>query len=210
MGTGFLADTDKVMDGFYFHCHRVGPELCAMYDSSPANIEDRIDTLLEDLRIHPVVVPASSSKTRPEIVTFSKLRQLIVSCLYRPIITFPLLDKVLAALEKGDGLPYIRLTATDEELQLCKAESQDPAELSEIPGSADGGTAVLCTDAAPLEGGVEAFAKYVKVLEGISKVAGAAMGGMALVCAKWPIAAKWRFAGKFSKSMILCSLLNNC
>lgn len=206
IGRGFVAHTDAVMDGFYFHCHRAGPYFCAMHDSSPEKIRNRLDALLADLRIHPIIVPASSSSTQPEIITFSKLRKLIVSCLYRPVLTFSLFDKVLAALEKGDGQPFVSFTATEQELQLCDAENQEPESgLPEVQESADGGTAVQCTDAAPLEGGVEAFAKYVTVLEGISKVAGAAMAAMALICAKWPVEAKWRFAGRIDEcSCILC------
>lgn len=198
--THFVSDTDKVMDAFYAFCHKSGPELCAYHDASPAAIEKRLDALLGDIKIHPVIVAAPSANARPEIVTYSRVQKLLSASLYQPLVVFPLLAESLAGLEKGDGRPFLKLTSQGElDVPLCDAgqlNPQDPTpEIPELEGSADGGLAVLCSDSEPLRGGVEGFAAYLTLLEGISKAAGASMAGMALGCDGWGVRAKWRFNG---------------
>jgi len=213
VGTHFLTDTDAVMDAFYTFCHQAGPDLCAMYDVSPLAIRKRLDAIFEDIKIHPVIVPASPSlNSRPEIVNYSRLRRLVASALYRPLLVFPMLADIIAALEQDDGRPFVELTSPGgEELALCDAGQIDPGdpepESPEVEGSADGGIAVLCTDAAPILGGVEAFGKYLTVLEGISHAAGGTMAEMALACADWGVKAKWRFDGK-QAGLLTLLLLN--
>jgi hypothetical protein len=201
VGTHFIADTDAVMDSFYKFCHQAGPDLCSFYDISPDAIKSRLDALLEDIKIHPVIVSVSSLNAKPEIITYSRVRRLIAASLYQPLLVFPQLAKSLIGLERGDGRAFVELTTHGgEEVALCDAgqlDPQDPTpELPEVEGSVDGGTAVLCSDGESLTGGVEGFGRYLSVLEGISKSAGATMAAMALACAGWRVRAKWRFDGQ--------------
>ncbi|KAE8441236.1 hypothetical protein EG329_005600 [Mollisiaceae sp. DMI_Dod_QoI] len=206
-GTHFLVDTDAVMGAFYTYCHRAGSSLCAFYASSPETIEARLGDLLADIKIHPVIVPASPSlSSRPEIVSYSKVRRMIMSSLYRPLVVFPSLAEALAALEKGDGRPFLDLASQGgEELPLCQKQydpnHSDPEaptpDLPEAEGNWDATNAIMCTDARPAEGGVEEFSKYVDTLIGISKAAGATMSSMWMGCMEWGIRAKWQFHGPF-------------
>lgn len=142
-GTGFLNDTDKVMNSFYTLCHRAGLRRCPFYDMTPAAIEKRLDTLLANIKLHPVVVPGSSPGERPEIVSYSTVRRVISMSLYRPILYFPLLAKALLALESGNGLPFLTLSGQGiEDSLLCGSEEgQDLAE-----GNSDASAAILCSD----------------------------------------------------------------
>jgi TAP-like protein len=203
-GTHYLTDTDAVMASFYTYCHRAGPKLCAFHNSSPSAIETRLTTLLAKLKTYPVIVPASSSSNgRPEIITYSKVRKVISSSLYRPLVMFPGLAEALAALESGDGRPFLELSSQgQEELPLCDSnntpETGEPSsEIPEVEGSADASRAILCSDQAPFEGGVEAFGHYLEGCENASRSAGATMASMRLGCVEWAIKAKWRFSGPF-------------
>jgi hypothetical protein len=145
-------------------------------------------------------VPASSPNSRPEIITFSRVRKLISSALYRPLVVFPALASALAALESGDGKPFLSISPQfQDQLPLCDTTSSpDPEpETPEVKSSADASLAILCTDQAPLTGGVSAFSSYVEQCSNTSKSAGATMASMRLGCVEWGVRAKWRFDGPF-------------
>lgn len=198
------------MNAFYTYCHSAGPLLCAFYDCRPKAIENRLNNILADIKIHPVIVPASpSSNPRPEIISYSKVRRMISSALYRPLVVFPSLAEALVGLEKGDGRPFVDLTSQGgEELPLCEEENypedDDPQaptpEAPEAEGNWDATKAIMCTDARPAEGGVEEFRKYVETLSRMSKSAGATMSNMWMGCMEWRIKAKWQFRGKLPGS----------
>lgn len=195
------------MDAFYTFCHKAGPLLCAFYSDSPQAIKNRLDKLLADIKVHPVIVPASPlTNPRPEIISYSKVQRVIVSSLYRPFVVFPPLAEALAALEKGNGRSFIDLTPQGEEISLCQTqydpkdgdpESPTP-ERPEAEGNSEATRAIMCSDARPAEGGVEEFSRYVDTLVGLSKSAGASMSSMWMACAEWSIRAKWEFRGKYS------------
>lgn len=155
-----MADTDAVMESFYTYCHRAGPTLCPFHASYPSKIEARLDILLAKLKENPVIVPASTTNDRPEIITYSKVRKAIASALYCSLVIFPTLAESLAALEAGDGKPFLELTSQDQvDLPLCgSGTSQASGSATEIPGvggSAGAPLAVLCSDQAQFEGGVK-------------------------------------------------------
>ncbi|KAI6715765.1 hypothetical protein JHW43_001712, partial [Diplocarpon mali] len=207
--THFLTDTDLVMNSFYVFCHQAGPDRCAFYASSAEAVEARLDALLARIKMYPVIVPASrSSNPRPEIVSYSRLRRLISSSLYRPLVVFPGLASTLRALESGDGRPFIELASSQgsEELPPCDARLEKPVptdpenptpEVPEAEGSADASKAILCGDWDGMEGGVEAFEQYVDRLVGMSKAAGATMTSLVMGCVGWKVTAKWRYSGPF-------------
>ncbi|KAL2075023.1 hypothetical protein VTL71DRAFT_8803 [Oculimacula yallundae] len=206
IGTHFLQDTDKVMDSFYTFCHLAGPETCHFYSSSPEAIQTRVSTLLENIKKHPIIVPASSSHPRPEIISYSKLQRLITSALYRPLIMFPPLASVLSSLETGEGFPFLNLTSQGlDEQPLCENNSQgnptDPKiptpEVPEAEASADASKAIMCSDGAPVPDNVEDFEVYVEKLMGLSRSAGAVMVSLVMGCVGWKGRAKWQFTGPF-------------
>ncbi|KAH9213173.1 prolyl aminopeptidase-like protein [Leptodontidium sp. 2 PMI_412] len=205
-GTHFLQDTDKLMNSFYAFCHLAGPKACAFYASTPKDIEIRVSILLEDIRKHPVIVPASaSSNSRPEIISYSNVQRLITSALYRPLVMFPSLAEAFAALEVGDGRPFLDLTSQgSEEIPSCESRLEDPTdpenptpEVPEAEGSADASKAIMCSDGAPIPGGVEEFKTYVGKLMELSKSAGASMASMVMGCVGWKFTAKWQYTGPF-------------
>ena len=108
------------MEAFFHYCHKAGPSNCAFYSPASQTIRTRYFALLDSLKMRPVFIPPQANgtvPTMPELVTYSKLQILIRTVLYKPFYQFPLLAKVLAALEDNDGLPFYNM-ANDEEKPL--------------------------------------------------------------------------------------------
>lgn len=213
--THFLQDTDKVMDSFYRFCHLAGPERCTFHASTPEAIEARLDGLLSNIRKRPVIVPASVSlNPRPEIVSYSKVKRLITSALYRPLVMFPSLAEAFAALEDGDGRPFLDLTSQGgEELPLCESRLENPAdpdiptpEVPEAEASADASKAIMCSDGEPIPGDVEIFERYAVKLMTVSKSAGSSMTSLVMGCVGWKVRAKWQFTGMLDLQAVLLYL----
>lgn len=143
VGTHYLEDTDKVWSALFTFCHSAGPERCALHASSPAKIEKRVDELLANLKIYPVIVPGSTPGERPEMVTYSTVRKVVSSSLYRPILTFPSLAAALAELELGNGLPILALSSQEvKESQLCGGGGGG----EDLEGNGDASVAISCSD----------------------------------------------------------------
>lgn len=207
-GTNLLTDTDVVLSSFYDQCHSAGPKECAFYYSSPLAISTHLSTLLHHIKSHPVIVPSSPSNPSPEIVNYSKLRKLIASALYRPLVMFPPLAEALAGLEKGDGRPFLSVTSQgitslplcenrDEKLSDPTAPENPTPEVPEAEGSADASKAILCSDGIPIPDNVTMFGEYVSSLQDISSAAGATMASILLACVGWPITPFSSFLGPF-------------
>jgi hypothetical protein len=167
-GVHFLSDTDKVWQAFSTFCHAAGQEKCGLFANSPSVIERRVEHVLREIKITPIIVPGISPGERPEIVSYSTVRRVISKSLYRPIVMFPLLAEALAALELGNGLPMVTLAdAKIEESLLC--ENMEVAEPSE--GNEDASNAILCSDNGGWmdNGTVADFGKALADMEDMSK-----------------------------------------
>lgn len=196
----FLQDTDKVMQAFFDLCYKAGPELCAFHAASPDAIRSRLDALLLDIKVHPVVLPADKEQgpDMPEIVTYSRLRQLLSTTLYQPQHSFQNFAKTLAALEKGDGRPfYTQMYGGRPSPAVCLAETIPPTvPLSGFEESnGDAFAAIMCSDSVPLPDNVESFLQIVEDYEAMSYATGAVSALFPIACVNRHIRAKWRFSG---------------
>lgn len=111
----FTDSTDGVMLAFFDFCHEAGASKCAFYDSSPAAIQNRLDTLYTRLRTNPIqVLPSAANGTsgftisRPEIITYSDVKYMVIMSLYQPIRFWPTEALILSELEKGNGVPFLK------------------------------------------------------------------------------------------------------
>lgn len=199
-----VRDADAVMGAFYTLCHRAGPQKCALYDTTPELIKERHLSILERLRIEPVIYmpPADLGSTLPELVTYSKIRKLAATSLYRPNFYFKYLAEILAGLEVGDGAPYYAL-ATRHGMpfsNVCSVEAPPPTEPStaEAEGSDDAFPTILCADGEPLGKDPRNFEAYVNEMEAISKASGAIVVQDRIACAGRTVRPKWDFKGPFN------------
>jgi len=194
----FLHDSDKIMAAFYHLCHKAGVSACAFYSSSPSLIKERLQTVLENLKKHPIIVsPLDEITGLPEIITYSSLQRLISASLYRPILLFPFLAQVLASLEAGDGLPFLDVASTfgmHSEFS-CNCEASGVTPILEVEGNDDASIAIQCADGGEMIETAEEFEEYANYLMGQGKSAGAVNALFRMACAGWTSTAKWRFTG---------------
>ncbi|ROW04783.1 hypothetical protein VMCG_04895 [Cytospora schulzeri] len=198
-----VRDADSIMDAFYELCHKAGPLKCAFYGNSAADIKQRHMAILERLRMQPTIyMPQSESGSDlPELVTYSKIRKLAATSLYRPNYYFTHLADVLAGLEKGDGKPYYDfitrygLPFSD----VCSAISVPPEEplTSDGEGSDDAFPLILCADGKQLPSDPSEFEDYVDDMERTSQTSGVIVAKDRIACAGRQVRPKWRFNGPF-------------
>ncbi|KAI0909236.1 hypothetical protein F4823DRAFT_563023 [Ustulina deusta] len=203
----FLRDMDKVMDAFFDLCHKAGPRGCDFYAGTPGLIKRRLESLLEKIRKHPVLVTADGSfpttgQNMPQLITWSHIRRLTSAALYRPMLLFKNYATVLAALEAGDGRPFYTLNNNLYESEgpppsICSTETIPPDVPRLEEGNNEAFPAIMCSDLPPINGTVDAFIDFAQQLSEISKAAGDVNALFRLACVGRTIRPKWRFDGPF-------------
>lgn len=200
-----IRDADTVMDAFYALCHDAGPSKCAFWGSSPQDIKKRHAAILDRLRVNPVIhMPALEEQVEaalPEVITYSKLRQLTATSLYRPNYYFPHLATILAGLEKGDGTPYFKFV-TQFGLpfpSVCLAEDVPPTVplTSENEGTDDAFPTILCADGKPLGDDPQKLESWLGEMEALSETAGAIVAADRIACAGRTVRPKWELKDSF-------------
>ncbi|KAK5626704.1 hypothetical protein RRF57_002419 [Xylaria bambusicola] len=201
----FLRDTDKVMDAFYEFCHKAGPMGCDFWAETPELIKQRRDILLENIRKHPLIVPADGSletpgPIMPHLLTWSHIRRLTSAVLYQPIHKFKSYATVLAALEAGDGRPFYAMRPYEPENpppSICYPETI-PSNAPHLEEVNDEATAPIeCSDAIPWNGTVDDFIDLTRQLREISHANGDVFALFRTQCIGRTIRPKWRFDGPF-------------
>ncbi|KAJ0414887.1 alpha/beta-hydrolase [Aspergillus carlsbadensis] len=100
----FLEQADEAMGEFVRLCYAAGPEKCAFWGPSMADITDRLDGIIRQLQDHPVPVSMVGSRGNlPTLVTYSDLKALFLTTLYNPLSTFPAMADTLHELERGNA-----------------------------------------------------------------------------------------------------------
>jgi pimeloyl-ACP methyl ester carboxylesterase len=199
----FFQDTDSILDAFDEACHRVGPDTCDFWASSPAAIEERRAKLLGQLKSRPVILPAWAAGTGPEmprVITYTDAQVLLRQILYKPLGGgVERLAAVYAGLERGDGLPYYHATAdfrsedgVPMSEQLCAVADVPATEPQETPHEEDAYSAIMCSDGVAVEDTVEEFEVYVEKLRSVSRWAGVSNTAFRLPCVGRSVRPKWR------------------
>lgn len=198
--TNFVSDTDKIFDAFDTACHKVGPLKCAFYADSPKAIEKRRSDLLTQLKISPVLLPRLNQESGPKLpllVTYSHLQRLIQTSIYSPIKRFPQLASVFAALEKGDGAPYLEMVleginkAVDG--NMCELGDTPSTMPVETPMELDAFPAIMCSDSKAATETPQEIAEYFDRITNKSRWAGAANANFRVSCVGRKMRPKWKF-----------------
>ncbi|EFX01232.1 alpha beta hydrolase fold family [Grosmannia clavigera kw1407] len=213
----FFEDTDSIMEAFFHFCHKAGPDRCAFAlpassDSSPAAIRDRFFTLLAQLKMKPVLIPAHAFDTArqlpilPELVTYAKLQVLVRTVLYKPFYDFPALAKAMTALEQGDGRPFYAMAGDDDLLQpkICSpnADDTEPGGLEDADRNwGDVFSAITCADGDDVADTPDSFADYAAELQNISRYAGTAYSHFRRGCIGRQIRPHYRYAAPWPGSL---------
>ncbi|ODA80107.1 hypothetical protein RJ55_03065 [Drechmeria coniospora] len=202
-GTGarhYLDDADTIFDAFDSACHGAGPKKCALWASTPGAIQKRRTDLLERLKRRPIIIPAQSRESGPEMpeqVTYTKLQRMTQGLVYAPIWTFKTMAQVYAALEAGDGLPYYDLATAmknspGSEL-LCERTDTPATRPRETQEEQDAFPGIMCSDSDGSMTSLGDFEQFAETLSESSRWMGAAFADLGAGCAGRSIRPKWRF-----------------
>jgi len=189
-----------IFDGFDKACHKSGPLKCAFYADSPKAIEERRSNLLAHLKKSPVLVPAWTHDSGPELpllITYSHLQRLIQTSIYAPLKKFPQLARVFASLEKGDGIPYYEMVMEGKNKSLngdmCEL-GETPATMPlETPMELDAFPAIMCLDSKPVTETPYEIADYFDRITHKSRWAGAVNSNFRVSCVGRKTRPKWKF-----------------
>lgn len=136
-----LGDIDKAMQLFFDTCADAGPDSCPFYSESPDDIRGKLTVLYERVRREPVPVV---SDTAYGLVDYDVLRNAVFLSLYTPYRSFQPLALALADLEAGDGSTLFFMYQGPPYECSCNAHEHD------FDTTYDGGTTILCNDAAEM------------------------------------------------------------
>lgn len=181
-----LRVTDQIVDKFAEYCFRAGPSKCAFHAGSAQTVKRRLDDLLAAIKEEPVF--AVTAAYGPDIFTYSDLLLELRESLYLPLLKFPEIAKLLAALET----PHIKRSAEIIADHLSQAEYRATQEASGYGGFVT--AAIDCSDALDLTSlnktDIHAYAKY---LVEQSNYLGRSWVSIRTHCSGWVTRPKWPF-----------------
>ncbi|KAJ7229501.1 Alpha/Beta hydrolase protein [Mycena rebaudengoi] len=181
-------DADKVLQAFFDGCAAAGPELCAFYKPTPAEIADRLAALTASIRAKPVPV---ITPTFYGVVDYTVLRLTLFDSFKMPYDLFPTVAESLAALESGNGtLLYSIFGGAPFECD-CSTNDTVPFHLN----SNEANIAVQCSDAEEVTDSIEQFTAFVNNAAKTSQFAEFLVDYLRVNCDGWQIHRKGRFLG---------------
>ncbi|KAI1211842.1 TAP-like protein-domain-containing protein [Annulohypoxylon truncatum] len=188
-----LQDAQKDFGTLYTTCFEARSN-CSLYDtgdSSPTDIQARVEKLLNALDENPAPVIAGSSI---EGITGTDVRNVIFQALYQPQLYFADLADTLAATISGN------FSALYSTLGVPSASAFCPSTLpTTYSWESDALYGVGCGDAVP-QNNVSAsdFVSYVAELKGQSTDFASNWASIRLACTGWRVRPKYRFMGPFT------------
>lgn len=124
-----FVNSDQAFEQLPILCHAAGPDLCSFWGPTPDNITARMNSIIQNIKSHPIPVSGIDGQTLPGLVTYSDLKSFLVFGIYQPLIYFPIMADVFVQLEKGNASALLGMS---EKLYL---DSED-----------DGGVITRCVD----------------------------------------------------------------
>ncbi|KAH8114404.1 TAP-like protein-domain-containing protein [Phellopilus nigrolimitatus] len=190
-----LRDTDAVLENLYRACVDAGPLTCTIYENSTEKIHDRIENILQRLRVEPVTF-FNETTGAYGIVDYSVAKHAIFSTMYRTHARGRDLVSALADLEKGIGEPIYKLSSRSS-YQSVLSDSSDCPTTPPTPFAQgmENLLAIACGDGSPVDDNAEELQKYYDTMAKDSSFAECWF--IRTGCSGWKITGKERFTGSF-------------
>ncbi|KAJ7499673.1 TAP-like protein-domain-containing protein [Mycena latifolia] len=182
-----LLNTDKVWSAFIDGCVAAGPEACAFFSPTAAEISENVDMLYASLRDRPIPVRTNVSFG---LVDYSVMRRAIFQALYSPYAAFPTLAQALADLSAGNATGLFKLSEKPPFECACD-ESQYRFE-----SVGESGHAVLCNDGKRIAASYEDIVAHYETMREMSEWADV-WEPIRMGCLAWPEFPKDNFRGPF-------------
>lgn len=204
-GSSPVHDADAIFSRFGLYCDQAGPDACPLYgEGGPPSIEEAFHAF--DAKLYNASVPVlATSKSGPEIITWTDVRTLLRVSMYQPILMFPLLARALKQLQNGEQASVVMDFKESRRSSPCadegtagrsqcqqlgpwSSECQDPRENE--PYAA---TAIMCYDSEYLNDMDQS--QFQGIWDGLrndSKLVGDYWASSLMSCAGWKNRSKWQ------------------
>lgn len=172
-----LASQNDMVEGYFAICETVGSSRCPLAGSEEG-AKGKVMGLLASLYDRPLPV---SGEALAGLVTYYDYKSFFYSTLYRPT-NWPNFAKITTDLLKGNGTSFLHATSHD---------------LSAF-GTAESGTAVLCTDSVPATNySLASWSEFVSNMTRLSFIAGDSRSLDTIPCRHWYTTPNERWLGTF-------------
>ncbi|KAJ4294006.1 hypothetical protein N0V90_007695 [Kalmusia sp. IMI 367209] len=135
-----LPDADEAFTTFFNYCFEAGNEACAFWDSSVDAIQARFQAVVDKITEEPIIVTNRSAVQYPIVVTIRTFKYVLAQMVYFPNANFPLLARILAGLEQGDGALLAQIARAGVRTDECSTPNID-----DVP-DIEPGHFIACTD----------------------------------------------------------------
>ncbi|KAJ3164864.1 hypothetical protein HDU88_005076 [Geranomyces variabilis] len=178
---------DQVVAAFSTECEKAGPTRCALADKS-GSVSARIAALRVKLEKQPMSVVDSEV---PGIITAQTLNSTLFRATYDPE-QWPRVAEVLAAADRGDGVPWRNWVAQEPE-DRCPA--QDDAD----DWNTESVLAIACANTRPdYSGREDELESEMSRVAAMHPLGYASAASIQVGCTYWPIRAVESFAGPWN------------
>ncbi|GJE96257.1 alpha/beta hydrolase [Phanerochaete sordida] len=202
-----LIDTDTALRMILDACVAAGPTKCALYESTTDKVHARLTSIFDNLKKQPLPIYNSTSGREYGLVDYKLVRTALFMLLYSPnggtniSADYPAQNflNALAHVEKGDGLPFGRLThlVPVEPPFSCSCPGE-PGKPTVVPFLwLEASTAIACSDsdAAHADDTIEDLEEFFEELAKGTEFAD--QWAVTLACIGWRARPVERFAGPF-------------
>ncbi|KAJ6510772.1 TAP-like protein-domain-containing protein [Mycena sanguinolenta] len=182
-----LIDTDKVWMAFINGCVAAGPNACALFAPTAAEIIEKVDKIYASVRARPIPVRTGASFG---LVDRTTVRSAIFTSLYSPHTHFSTMARALADLDEGNGTTLFKIFERPAFECAC-----DPAQYQFEP-LLEATFGILCNDGDRVSPEYEDVVADYQNLRDTSSWADV-WGRLRMPCLAWPDFPKDRFQGPF-------------
>jgi pimeloyl-ACP methyl ester carboxylesterase len=193
-----LLQADEAVQSFFYFCNQAGKDLCAFYENTTQAIADRFESVLANLRQHPLPVVDDPLVAEPTLATYAILKHVLLGALYTPLTDFPTLAELLVDIENGNGTSLLLAAGT--------VQNDNPSLQNMGPDTSNPGIVIGCVDGYGREGAtilssLDSYSAYVAKLRNQSKYVGDAWGSNVFSCNNMDVEPppSGRFSGKFAE-----------
>ncbi|KAJ6569126.1 TAP-like protein-domain-containing protein [Mycena capillaripes] len=184
--TGSMMDTDKTLQTFFDGCIAAGPDGCAFYAPTAAEIAANLDALTESIRAQPFPVLTDLSHG---IVDYSFFRNYIFAALYSPYNSFVGFAQGLAQLAAGNATGVY----TANQVPAFECDCNTPV----VPFTGniyESQIATTCTDATPVHDSISDLREFYQNEAKLSSFADI-WAEWRVYCSGWRVHREGSFSG---------------
>lgn len=159
-----LEDMDKLIPYVFKACVTAGPENCPLYEPTSHKVNIRFDDVFRSLTQQPVAVFDNSTGDYV-VIDYAGAKLMFFDALNRPFSgQMELLFEALAALEKGNGEPMLRMLIRAPPPK-CGGSMQSDVTPNQF---LDGAFAIRCGDSPLVDSSIEEVLEYLMELKKVS------------------------------------------